>query len=85
MRYFKNHFALLLFLMYTVPAFSLLNPENLRCENNVNPLGINVSNPLLSWSLVSQERNQLQTAYEIIVDDNLADAQQQKGKTYTCR
>ena len=39
----------------------------LRCENLENPLGIDVTQPRLSWKLHSNERNQLQTAYEILV------------------
>lgn len=39
----------------------------LRCESAVNPLGIDVAKPLLSWNLKSSERGQCQTAYQILV------------------
>jgi alpha-L-rhamnosidase len=48
---------------------------NLRCENRINPLGIDIPNPRFSWQLASERRNIIQTAYEIRVTD-------QSGNTY---
>lgn len=48
--------------------------RNLRCEYMENPLGIDVKEPRLSWTLESDRRGQVQTAYEILVassDNNL--------------
>jgi len=42
---------------------------DLRCEYRVNPLGIDVKRPRLSWKLQSQQRGQKQTAYQIRVAD----------------
>jgi alpha-L-rhamnosidase len=42
-------------------------PRNLRCEYLVNPLGIDVSMPRLSWQLYSEQRGQKQTGYQIMV------------------
>ena len=39
--------------------------SNLRCEYKVDPLGIDVRKPRLSWELASTERGVLQTSYEI--------------------
>src|SRR5215471_19414115 len=44
-----------------------LGVRNLRCEYKVDPLGIDVKKPRLSWELVSAERGVLQTSYEIRV------------------
>jgi alpha-L-rhamnosidase len=44
-----------------------LRVENLRCEYIVNPLGIDVPKPRLSWALVSDRRGARQTAYQIRV------------------
>lgn len=41
------------------------------CEYLVNPLGIDTQSPRFAWTLKSNERNQKQTAYEILVSDNL--------------
>ena len=40
---------------------------DLRCENRVNPLGIDETNPLLSWKISSEARNIIQSAYEIMM------------------
>ncbi len=38
----------------------------LRCEYRVNPVGLDVASPRLSWTLVSDERGQKQTAYRVL-------------------
>ena len=43
---------------------------NLKCDSKVNPLGIEVTNPHLSWEASSTERNLQQSAYQILVSDN---------------
>ncbi|HEV7348936.1 family 78 glycoside hydrolase catalytic domain [Telluribacter sp.] len=43
-----------------------LKPINLRCEYRENPV-IDVPAPRLNWVLSTQERNQKQSAYEIVV------------------
>ncbi|NLH40417.1 MAG: family 78 glycoside hydrolase catalytic domain [Planctomycetes bacterium] len=44
-----------------------VEPQNLRCEYLMNPLGIDVVEPRLSWTLESDKRGQVQTAYRILV------------------
>jgi alpha-L-rhamnosidase len=41
--------------------------KELRCEYRVNPLGIDVVKPRLSWILQSSQRGQKQSAYQILV------------------
>jgi alpha-L-rhamnosidase len=38
---------------------------NLRCEDRVNPMGLDILNPRFSWQLVSDQRDLEQTAYEM--------------------
>jgi len=45
-------------------------PEQLRCERMTNPQGIDVLTPHFSWILTSKERNQIQTAYRIMVSSS---------------
>jgi alpha-L-rhamnosidase len=45
--------------------------ENLRCEYLTDPLGIDASNPRLSWILSSDQRGERQTAYQILVASSL--------------
>ena len=42
-------------------------PYDLKCEYLVNPIGIDIVNPRFSWILDHQERNQYQSAYQVIV------------------
>ncbi|KAA3661741.1 MAG: alpha-L-rhamnosidase, partial [Calditrichaeota bacterium] len=44
-----------------------LSPINLRCEYKVNPIGIDILQPRLSWQLNSDERAVNQSAYQIQV------------------
>ena len=56
-----------------------LGVKNLRCEYRVDPLGIDVMKPRLSWELVSAERGVMQTSYEVRVAGSEADLA--RGKT----
>lgn len=49
----------------TVLSFAQVTVQNLLCENGTNPIGLDVKLPRLSWQLVSDKRNVIQTAYEI--------------------
>lgn len=49
----------------------ILHPSYLRCEYLVNPLGIDVVTPRLSWYSVSDRRNEKQTSYRILVASSL--------------
>lgn len=60
-----------------------LQPDKLTCEYRRNPLGIDTRVPRFSWTLIGNERNQLQASYEIIVSDQLIDVQQGKGVAWS--
>jgi len=45
--------------------------KEVRCEYLNNPLGIDVTNPRLSWILESDQRGQKQTAYQILVASSI--------------
>lgn len=44
-----------------------IKPDHLRCEYLVDPLGIDVDKPRLSWQLLSEQQGQKQTAYRLLV------------------
>ncbi len=50
-------------------SMSSLRVQNLRCEYQHNPLGIDVRKPRLSWQLTSDQRHTTQSAYQIQVSD----------------
>ena len=52
--------------------------KNLRCEYRVNPVGIDVKKPRLSWELESAEKGVMQTSYEVRVA--ASEAELVKGK-----
>lgn len=47
--------------------FSLVN---LRCNNAVNPLGIDATTPQFSWEFTTGNRNFKQVAYQVLVADS---------------
>ncbi len=49
---------------------SSLWPTGLKCQWNVNPPAINSTHPRLSWLLDSSQRDQSQTAYQILVSSS---------------
>jgi alpha-L-rhamnosidase len=53
-------------LMSPASAGADVIPTDLRCEYAVDPLSIDVERPRLSWVLVSEERAQAQTAYQVL-------------------
>ncbi|NWJ50147.1 MAG: family 78 glycoside hydrolase catalytic domain [Bacteroidetes bacterium] len=83
----KKLFILLfcLFLSFTTSfgqknqSVASILPGDLRCERMINPLGIDVVSPRLSWISKSDQRGQIQTAYQIIVASSLKNLQANKG------
>ncbi len=49
----------------------------------MNPLGVDIKKPAFSWTFTSSQRNQFQSAYEIIVGDNEKEINQLKGNHWT--
>ncbi|MEC5143969.1 glycoside hydrolase family 78 protein [Chitinophaga sp. 212800010-3] len=57
----------------------------LKCEYEINPLGITTDNPHLSWELVSDARGVMQSAYQILVADDPDLLQQNNGNVWDSR
>ncbi|MBN1992717.1 MAG: glycoside hydrolase family 78 protein [Anaerolineae bacterium] len=49
----------------------MIKPISPRCEYLQNPLGIDVLQPRLSWVVAAEERNQIQSTYQILVADSV--------------
>jgi alpha-L-rhamnosidase len=77
--------AVLLLLIMTAYSGISKNRDNglhikyLRCENLVNPSGIDVLLPRLSWYSESLQRDQKQTAYNIIVSSSIKNLNADNG------
>ena len=57
-------------------------PTHLRCEFLTAPLGVDNTNPRLSWQSVSSVRDQRQTAYRILVANNVDDILHHRGNLW---
>jgi alpha-L-rhamnosidase len=67
----KNVIIFFLFLSMTLFCNTLkgmtFKAVNLRCENMVYAMGIDLMNPRLSWNIETKENNWTQSAYQILV------------------
>jgi alpha-L-rhamnosidase len=59
--------GLMIWLCLSLTAFAQPSVDVLRCELLTNPLGIDQTNPRLSWQIQADERNVFQSAYHILV------------------
>jgi len=57
----------------------IIQVKNLYCENLIDPVGIEKSNPRLSWILESQKRNQIQAGYHILVSSSMENLKKNTG------
>jgi alpha-L-rhamnosidase len=55
---------------------------NLKCEHLINPLGIDVPNPRLSWQLDDSRMGARQTAYQIVVGTDSVAISKGKGNIW---
>lgn len=62
-----------------------INPRNLTCEYLLDPVGIEIRNPRLSWQLTSKENGQFQSSYRIIVSSNIKLLQKDIGDIWDTR
>jgi len=57
-------------------------PTGLRCEHLVDPLGVDVSRPLLSWTLENPGRGQTVRAFRVIVASDEENALKETGDVW---
>lgn len=62
-----------------------LHVHDLRCEYLVNPLGLEVASPRLSWQLVADQRSALQSAYQIHLTGGQGDLSWDTGKVLSAQ
>ena len=61
------------------PVFAGTTVTDLRCESLENPLGIDTTEPRLSWILLSHERGERQTGYQILVASSRENLKANRG------
>lgn len=67
--------------MHTMQA--QVTVSDLRCEMLVNPLGIDVTQPRLSWQINSSQRNVQQQSYQLIVASSIEKLNQNVGDLWS--
>jgi alpha-L-rhamnosidase len=65
----RGYCLLLIFLFPGTICFAQISIKNMRCENRVNPVGLDILNPRFSWQMVSDRRNEMQTGFEVRVGE----------------
>lgn len=66
----KQQLLVILSLLHATAFSQSLTVDNARCENRINPIGVDTKQPRFSWELISAQQNITQTAYRIMVADN---------------
>jgi len=70
---------------FFIMAQSSIKTGDLRCEYLVNPIGIALDQPRLSWKLTSTKKDSYdlsQSGYSLILSDNLDDIKKKKGNLW---
>ena len=67
----KILFFLFAMLIFCLASYAQVKVQNLLCENLSDPVGLDAKDPRLSWQSISDQRNVMQTAYEIRVGGDL--------------
>ncbi|PXV59964.1 alpha-L-rhamnosidase-like protein [Dysgonomonas alginatilytica] len=71
------------FLLFLIPFNSFaVEAISLKCNNTTNPLGIESADPVFSWNMSTKIHNSKQTAYRIIIADNIVDIEKNKGNIW---
>ena len=68
--YYKNVLFSMFLLLISIAGYSKTTVSALKCEYKINPIGIGVAQPRLSWQIVSPENHFMQQAYEIRVAES---------------
>ncbi|WP_069658795.1 family 78 glycoside hydrolase catalytic domain [Arcticibacter eurypsychrophilus] len=82
---YKNIIIVFLLLFAAQVSGKDLGTRNLRCEYKINPVGLDLKAPRLSWELSSSARNIEQQAYQVIVSDDLMKLEKNTGNIWDSR
>ena len=74
----RNLFLTGLLVISFLTVFGQVKVCNLLTENRINPIGLDMPRPRFSWQLSSDQRNVMQTAYELRVSNNISDLSKEK-------
>jgi alpha-L-rhamnosidase len=79
----KRDLFFLLLIIFTARLSALpYNVYDLTCEQEENPVGLDLVTPHFSWKITSGERGVMQTSYQIMVSSSIKDLQNGKGNAW---
>ena len=71
--FYRSILILFLISFFSQSLFAKSQVTSLKCDYHINPVGIDVAQPRLSWQIVADENNFMQQAYEIRVAQSSGD------------
>lgn len=74
---------LIVFVILILSGVAQIYPVNLKCEYISNPEGIDKQDPRFCWQLISGQRGQIQTAYQIIVSESVKNLSKNTGEVWS--
>ena len=74
--------ALPILLSLSVNAQNPVTVINLKCDSRINPIGIAIQNPHLSWEIQTSERDIHQVSFHILVSDSPEKLQNNNGNIW---
>jgi alpha-L-rhamnosidase len=82
----KSYYSLISLLLFTLLSYGQpkdqISVVKLLCNSTENPSVINTTVPMFSWKLISESRNQAQSAYHILVADSFDEIQNSLGNIW---
>ena len=74
--------VLLCLLVFSNSVFAQLEIEMALCENRLNPTGVNWKDLRFSWEMSSEGRDEVQTAYQLVVATSKENLQEERYDIY---
>ncbi|RED47800.1 family 78 glycoside hydrolase catalytic domain [Seonamhaeicola aphaedonensis] len=82
MHYFNKLIVLLVILVLPFTLFAQIVPYDLKLEYRENPEGVDVKKPRFFWKCKSNESEQYQTAYRLLVATSIENLKSNKGDAF---
>ena len=67
----RNLILSVLLLTTSFAGFGQIKVQNLMTEDRIDPVGLDMARPRFSWQMISDQRNVMQTAYELRVSTSI--------------
>ena len=81
----RNLILSVLLLTPCFAGFGQVKVRSIMTEDRIDPVGLDMARPRFSWQLASDQRNVMQTAYEIKVSDNIPGLSKEKNLVWNSK